>query len=37
VRAVQAVDQLPLDAIGRIIAAVPPDKYIAAYEKSRRR
>lgn len=33
----KAVDQLPLDAIGRIIAAVPPDKYIAAYEKSRRR
>lgn len=33
----KSVDQLPLDAIGRIIAAVPPDKYIAAYEKSRRR
>jgi len=33
----KSVDQLPLDAIGRIIAAVPPDKYIAAYEQSRRR
>jgi uncharacterized protein DUF1801 len=33
----KSVDRLPLDAIGRIIAAVPPDKYIAAYEKSRRR
>jgi uncharacterized protein YdhG (YjbR/CyaY superfamily) len=33
----KSVDQLPLDAIGRIIAAVPPDKYIAVYEKSRRR
>ena len=33
----KSVDQLPLDAIGRIIAAVPPDKYIAAYEESRRR
>lgn len=33
----RSVDQLPLDAIGRIIAAVPPDQYIAAYERSRRR
>jgi uncharacterized protein YdhG (YjbR/CyaY superfamily) len=33
----KAADQLPLDAIGRIIAAVPPDKFIAVYEESRRR
>jgi len=33
----KSADQLPLDAIGRIIAAVPPDKYIAAYERSRGR
>ena len=33
----RSVDQLQLDAIGRIIAAVPPDKYIAAYEKRRGR
>jgi uncharacterized protein YdhG (YjbR/CyaY superfamily) len=33
----KSVDQLPLDAIGRIIAAVPPEKYIAIYAKSRGR
>lgn len=33
----KSVDQLPLDAIGRIIAAVPPERYIAAYEQSRKR
>ncbi len=33
----KSLDQIPLDAIGRIIAAVPPERYIAAYEKSRRR
>jgi uncharacterized protein YdhG (YjbR/CyaY superfamily) len=33
----KSADQLPLEAIGRIIAAVPLDKYVAAYEKSRKR
>jgi hypothetical protein len=29
------LDDLPLEAIGRIIAGTPPDRMIAAYEKSR--
>src|ERR1051325_5262094 len=28
-------DDLPLDAIGRIVGSVSPDAYIAVYEKSR--
>jgi hypothetical protein len=28
-------DDLPLDAIGKIIASVPPAKYIKVYEQSR--
>jgi hypothetical protein len=29
------VDDLPLDAIGKAIAGIPPAKYIRIYEKSR--
>jgi hypothetical protein len=31
------LDDLPLDVIGRVIAATPPEAYIAGYEASRRR
>jgi hypothetical protein len=31
------VEDLPLPAIGKLIAAVPPAKYIASYEASRKR
>ena len=31
------LDDLPLDVIGRVIAATPPDDYIALYEKARQR
>ncbi len=31
----RSLDDLPLDAIRRIIAATPVDRYVAAYEKSR--
>jgi hypothetical protein len=31
------VDDLPLDAIGHIIADTPPDAFIAQYEAARRR
>ena len=30
-------DDLPLDAIAKVIAKVPPDKYIKVYEQSRRK
>jgi hypothetical protein len=30
-------DDLPLPAIGKLIAAVPPEKYIKAYETSRKK
>ena len=30
-------DDLPLDAIGEIVAATPPDAFIAQYEKARQR
>lgn len=30
-------DDLPLPAIGKLIAAVPPERYIAAYETSRKK
>jgi len=33
----RALDDLPLDAIGRIIASTPPKKMIALYEASRKR
>ena len=33
----KSADQLPLEAIGRIIAAVPLDEYVAVYERSRKR
>ena len=33
----KTADDLPLDAIGEVIAMVPPDKYIAAYEASRKK
>ena len=32
----KTVDDLPLDAIGRLVAEVPPERLIAAYEASRR-
>jgi hypothetical protein len=31
------LDDLPLDAIGRIIASTPPEKYIAQYEAARQK
>jgi hypothetical protein len=31
----KTLDDLPLDALGRIIAATPPDAYIAQYEAAR--
>jgi hypothetical protein len=31
------LDDLPLDAIARVIASTPPDKFIAQYEAGRRR
>ena len=30
-------DDLPLDAIGAVIAKVPPDKYIKTYEAGRKK
>jgi uncharacterized protein YdhG (YjbR/CyaY superfamily) len=33
----KSADDLPLPAIGKLIAAVPPAKYIATYEASRKR
>jgi hypothetical protein len=33
----KTTDDLPLDAIGKIIARVTPDKYIKTYEASRRK
>ena len=33
----RALDDLPLDAIARAIAAVPPEEHIARYEASRRK
>jgi uncharacterized protein DUF1801 len=33
----RSADDLPLDAIGRIIASVPPGAFIAQYEASRQR
>jgi hypothetical protein len=32
----RSLDDLPLDAIGELIAKVPPEKYLAWYEKSRK-
>ena len=32
----KSADDLPLDAIGRLVAEVPPERLIAAYEASRR-
>ena len=29
----KALEDVPLDAIGKVIAALPPAKYIANYEK----
>ena len=31
----KTVDDLPLDVIAKVIAAIPPDKYIKIYESSR--
>ena len=31
------LDDLPLDAIGKVVASVPPEKYIEIYEASRAR
>jgi Domain of unknown function (DU1801) len=31
----QSPDDLPLDVIGDVVAAVPPEKYLEAYRKSR--
>ena len=31
----RSLDELPLDVIGDVVASVPPDKYLAIYEKSR--
>jgi hypothetical protein len=33
----KTADDLPLPAIGKLIAAVPPAKYVAVYEASRKR
>ena len=33
----KSADDLPLPAIGRLIAAVPPAKYIKAYQESRKK
>jgi hypothetical protein len=33
----KSAEDLPLPAIGKLIAAVPPAKYVAAYEASRKR
>jgi hypothetical protein len=33
----QALDDLPLDEVGRVIAAVPIDEYIASYQASRKK
>jgi uncharacterized protein YdhG (YjbR/CyaY superfamily) len=33
----KTADDLPLPAIGKLIAAVPPSKYIKAYQESRKR
>ena len=33
----KAADDLPLDVIGKAIAAIPPDRYIKVYEASRSR
>jgi hypothetical protein len=33
----KSVDDLPLDVIGELIAAVPVEKWIAAFEASRRK
>lgn len=33
----RSADDLPLDAIGRLIAATPPDAFIAQYEAARQR
>lgn len=33
----RTLDDLPLDVIGAFIASIPPEKYIAHYEASRRR
>ena len=33
----KSVEELPLDAIGELIAAVPVEKWIAAFEASRRK
>ena len=31
----KTLDDLPLDAVGRVIASTPPDKFIAQYERGR--
>ena len=33
----KTLDDLPLDALGEIIAGTPPDEFIARYEASRAR
>jgi hypothetical protein len=33
----RSLDDLPLDVIGQVIARIPPDRYIARYEASRRK
>lgn len=33
----KTADDLPLDAIGHVIASTPVEKYVAIYERSRRR
>ena len=32
----RSLDDLPLEVIGDVVAAVPPDKYLGIYEKSRK-
>jgi hypothetical protein len=31
------LDDLPLDVIGKVVASIPPDKWVAIYESSRKK